>query len=455
MFNGPVLPVSAAEQAKRFWLPPGYRMDVVVAEPHVQEPGQIAFDGNGRMFVAELRGYMQDLEATGQLDPSGVISIHEDKNNDGVYETHGIFVDGLVFPRWVMPFGAHAVLTNESNADEVWKFTDTNLDGKADKKELFATGFGHLTNVELQQSGLTWAMDNWMYSTVNQFRVRWTPNGVLREPTGRNGGQWGLTQDDYGKLWFQAGGSGMPAYFQLPIVYGSFAFPEEFEPGLSTIWGAPILVADFSEGNTRYPDGSLIGATAGAGNDIFRGDRLPKDMVGDYVYGETVGRVVRRLRPVNIEGMTQLRNAYPLSEFIKTTDPLFRPVDMATAPDGTLYITDMYRGVIQELQWNQPGSVQAHADQRALDGEGDPARPDLPCELRRHSARHATAADAEREPRRSSSPISVTRTDGGAIPRSSCSSSSRTSRSSRPSASSPCRPRISSAGFMRSGPWKG
>ena len=356
-FKGPVLPLSAAEQTKRFWLPNGYRMDAVVTEPHVQEPGQIAFDGNGRMLVVELRGYMQDLDATGQLDPTGRISIHEDRDNDGSYETHGVFVDELVLPRWVMPFGVNAVLTNESNADEVWKFTDTNNDGKADKKELFATGFGRLTNVELQQSGLTWGLDNWLYSTVNQFRVRWTPNGILREPTGKNGGQWGLTQDNYGKMWFQAGGSGMPAYFQLPVVYGAFAFPEEFEPGLTTIWGAPVLTGDFAgASNARYPDGSLINATAAAGNDIFRGDRLPKDVVGDYLYGETAGRVIRRLRPVNIEGMTQLRNVYPLSEFVKSTDPLFRPVDVTTAPDGTAYITDMYRGVIEELQWNQPGS---------------------------------------------------------------------------------------------------
>jgi mono/diheme cytochrome c family protein len=332
-------------------------MQAVVTEPDVQEPGQIAFDGNGRMYVVELRGYMQDLDATGQLDPVGRISIHEDTDDDGIYETHGVFVDELVLPRWVMPFGVDSVLTNESNADEVWKFTDTNRDGVADRKELFATGFGRLTNVELQQSGLTWALDNWMYSTVNQFRVRWTPNGLLREPTGKNGGQWGLTQDNYGKLWFQAGGSGMPAYFQLPVVYGAFAFPEEFEPGLTTIWGAPVLVGDFAGAtNARFPDGSLINATAAAGNDIFRGHRLPQDLVGDLLYGETAGRVVRRLRPVNLEGMTQLRSVYPLSEFIKSTDPLFRPVDVTTAPDGTAYVTDMYRGVIEELQWNQPGS---------------------------------------------------------------------------------------------------
>src|SRR5688572_9548656 len=55
----PVLPLPPAEQAKRFWLPPGYRMEPVLSDPIVEDPGQVAFDGNGRMFVVELRGYFQ------------------------------------------------------------------------------------------------------------------------------------------------------------------------------------------------------------------------------------------------------------------------------------------------------------------------------------------------------------------------------------------------------------
>ena len=130
---------------------------------------------------------------------------------------HSVFVDKLVFPRFVMPCGANAVLTMESNADEVWKFTDTNNDGVADKKELFATGFGRLANVEHQQSGLFWAMDNWLYSTVNAFRARWTPDGpIAREPHRRQQRAVGRHQDNYGKVWFQGGASGMPAYFQFP-----------------------------------------------------------------------------------------------------------------------------------------------------------------------------------------------------------------------------------------------
>ena len=118
----------------------------------------------------------------------------------------------------------------------------------------------------------------------------------------------------------------------------------------------------------RMPDGSLARATGSAGNDVYRGDRLPKDLIGDYFYGEVVARIVRRLRPVKSEGLTQLQNVYPFAEFIRSTDPLFRPVDVTTAPDGTMYITDMYRGIIQESQWSGPGTyLRQRIDQYALD----------------------------------------------------------------------------------------
>jgi mono/diheme cytochrome c family protein len=106
------------------------------------------------------------------------------------------------------------------------------------------------------------------------------------------------------------------------------------------------------------PDGSLSNVTGAAGNDVFRGDRLPQDLVGDYIYGEPVGRIIRRVVTEKIEGLSYLQNKYITegSEFIQSTDPLFRPVDMATAPDGTLYIVDMYRGIIQQGEWTKEGS---------------------------------------------------------------------------------------------------
>jgi mono/diheme cytochrome c family protein len=354
----PVVPATPQEQAKRFWLPPGYRMTPVLSDPVIQDPAEIRFDGNGRMYVVELRGYFQTPEGHDLIPPIGRISRHEDRDNDGVYEHHVVFVDKLVFPRFAMPLGADTILTMETNADEVWKYTDTNRDGVADKKDLFTTNFGRAGTMESQPSNLMWAMDNWLYSTVNAFRLRITPGGLLREPTGPNGAQWGVTQDNEGKVFFQHGASGLPGYFQLPVVYGNFAAPDQLEPDLNIVWGAPILIGDIQAGlpGTRMPDGSLIYGTSAAGNEVYRGDRLPKDLIGHYMHGDMVGRLLRRLQPVKTDGLTQLRNYYPRSEFVRSIDPLFRPADNSTGPDGTLYIADMYRGIIEGAEWAKEGT---------------------------------------------------------------------------------------------------
>ncbi len=370
--KSPVLPLYPSEQAKTFLLPEGYKIQPILTEPQIEQPGAIAFDGNGRMFVLELRSYMLTADSDGTLEPVSRISRWEDKDNDGVYETGTVFVDKLIFPRFVLPYGKDCILTMESDADNVYKYTDTNGDGKADKKELFTTKYGRSGNVEHQQAFMYWGMDNWLYSTVNAFRVRETPGGVIREKTGFNRAQWGITHDDDGKLWFQGGASGVPSYFQFPIHYGNFKVENEFAEGFEIPWGAPVKIADMQGGmdEVRQPDGSLNRVTGSSGNDVFRGNRLPKNIQGQYFYGEPVARIVRQINPVVSEGLTTLHNVYQpdQSEFLRSTDPLFRPVDMATAPDGTLYIVDMYHGIIQEGQWAQKGTyLRTKIEQYQLD----------------------------------------------------------------------------------------
>ncbi len=370
--KNPVLPLYPSEEAKQLLLPDGYHIEAVLTEPQIDQPGAIAFDGNGRMFVLELRTYMLTADSDGELNPASRISRWEDKDNDGVYETGTVFVDSLIFPRFVLPYGKDCILTMESDADNVYKYTDTNGDGKADKKEFFTNKYGRSGNVEHQQAFMYWGMDNWLYSTVNAFRVRETPGGVIREKTGFNRAQWGVAQDDDGKLWFQGGASGVPSYFQFPIHYGNFTVENQFAEGFDIPYGAPIKIADLQGGmdEVRAPDGSLNRVTGAAGNDIYRGDRLPDELYGQYFYGEPVARIVRQINPVVSEGLTTLHNVYQdqKSEFLRSTDPLFRPVDMATAPDGTLYVVDMYHGIIQEGQWAQKGTyLRAKIEQYQLD----------------------------------------------------------------------------------------
>ncbi len=370
--KSPVLPLYASEEKERFLLPPGYQIEAVLTEPEIEQPGAIAFDGNGRMFVLELRTYMLTADSDGTLEPVSRISRWEDVDNDGVFEKGTVFVDSLIFPRFVLPYGKDCVLTMESDADNVYRYTDTDGDGKADKKELFTTRFGRSGNVEHQQAFLYWGMDNWLYSTVNAFRVREAPTGVIREKTGYNRAQWGITHDDDGKLWFQGGASGLPSHFQFPVQYGNFEVEGEFAEGFDIPWGSAVHIADMQGGmdEVRQPDGSLNRVTGAAGNDIYRGDRLPKEVYGQYFYGEPVARIVRQVNPVVSGGLTTLHNVFQNqnSEFLRSTDPLFRPVDMTTAPDGTLYITDMYHGIIQEGQWAQKGTyLRSKIEQYQLD----------------------------------------------------------------------------------------
>ena len=147
----------------------------------------------------------------------------------------------------------------------------------------------------------------------------------------------------------------------------------------------------------RLPDGTLNHFTAASGVEIYRGDRLPKDMVGDLFFNEPVGRIVRRAKVVVTDGLTQLRNAYPKSEFVRSTDPLFRPVCIINAPDGTLYLMDMYTGIIQDAQFVGPNSYLRRKVEQYDARQAAQLGPHLAHHLRGHGARSAAAADVQRD----------------------------------------------------------
>jgi mono/diheme cytochrome c family protein len=397
----PYLARGPEEEARSFVLPAGYRMELVAADPDVISPAVIEFDGNGRMYVSELISYMMDAGASREHDPISRISRWESTKGDGVYDKHTVFVDHVVAPRMILPLQDGVILTSETDSDDIVKWTDTNGDGVADKRDVVFTGIGQSgdANIEHQKAGLMWNMDNWIYTTYNPFRIRWTPSGFLREPTGPNGGQWGLASDDDGKPWFvDAGGERGPMNFQYPIHYGAFTpcpstagrggrggaapaparapnpncppgMENGFEKDFAVVWPSPGI-GDMQGGifRTRMPAQNLNHFTATTGPAIFRGDSLPADLQGQLLFTEPVGRLVRRAAVDNIEGLTELRNVYPGAEFLTSADQLFRPVNISNAPDGTLYVADMYHGIIQELQWSGPGSyLRAKIEQYQLD----------------------------------------------------------------------------------------
>lgn len=351
--------LSPEETLKTFQVPDGYKLEVVLSEPDIAEPVACAFDGNGKLYVVEMRTYMQDADATGENEATSRVSLHEDTNGDGKMDKHSVFVENLLLPRMVLPLDDR-VLINETNTLDIYSYRDTNGDGVADEKTLFYEGGERGGNMEHQPSGLIWSMDNWLYTTYNAYRLRVGPDGMaMKESTAPNGGQWGLCQDDEGKPWFvNAGGELGPLNFQQPIVYGQFNVPDQFPVGYREVYplvGIPDVQGG-AEKRSRPDSNTLNHFTATCGQEIFRGDRLPGDLQGDLLFSEPVGRLIRRSNVEVRDGITYLENAHPGSEFIRSTDPNFRVVDMKNGPDGCLYLVDMYRGIIQQGNWTKPGS---------------------------------------------------------------------------------------------------
>ena len=353
----PIPALSPADELKTIELPPGYRLELVLSEPDIKEPTAIAFDGNGRLYVVEMRTYMQDIDGTGGHAPTSRISRHESTKRDGKFDRHTVYLDNLLLPRMVQPLDDR-VLVGLTDSNDITVHRDTNGDGVADEKLPFYEGGPRGGNMEHQPSGLLWAMDNWLYTTYNAYRLRWTGTNALKEPTAANGGQWGLTQDDHGKPWWSSGGGEKGLWhFQTHVLYGAIDVPEQQAADFRVVY--PLVgLADVQGGKNRFrpEDKTLNHFTATCGQEVFRGDRLPPDMRGNAFIPEPVGRLIRRAKVEVKDGITCISNPYPNSEFIRSRDANFRPVNMMTGPDGCLYIVDMYRGIIQEGNWTRPGS---------------------------------------------------------------------------------------------------
>lgn len=350
------LGVPALEAAKQFELPPGYSLQVVLSEPDIAEPVMIAFDGNGRMYVAEMRTYMNNPDGHGQMEPRSRVSRHEDTDGDGVFDKHTVFADNVLLPRTLLTLDDRVII-GETNTLDLFVYRDTDGDGVADEKKLWFEGGPRGGNLEHQPNGLLWALDNGIYSTYNGYRLRLRNDVVSKEAIPTNQGQWGITQDDFGKVWFvNAGQEEGPVHYQQHILYGRFSIEGEQQPDFTAVW--PLGPTPDIQGGTFQlrSDLTLNHFTATCGQDIFRGDRLPPDIRGDLIFAEPAGRIVRRAKVTMTDGVTHLANVYDHSELIRTKDRLFRPVNTITAPDGTLYLVDMYRGVVQESAWTRPGS---------------------------------------------------------------------------------------------------
>ncbi len=354
--ESPVL--SPADALKTFYMPPGYHLELVASEPLVHDPTVIDWDLAGRLWVVEMTGFVRDLQTKEpNLDPIGTVAVIEDTNHDGVMDKRTVFADGLILPRAVKVLD-QGVLVGEPGS--LWLMRDTNGDLKADTKELVTHAYGRLEgSVEGNANSLLWGLDNWIHTSEAEVYLRVKDGKVDAQPT-LSRGEWGATQDDLGRIYRNTNESALHVDF-VPTAYyarnpallrtrGSYETLEDDNNGLNTVWPVrpnPGTNRAYQAGIDR-PDGTLAKFTAVCAPMVYRGDRLPRELYGNAFVADPAANLVSRIVLTDDGTTLRARKAYDNAEFLASTDERFRPVFISNAPDGALYIVDMYRGIIQD-----------------------------------------------------------------------------------------------------------
>jgi putative membrane-bound dehydrogenase-like protein len=393
-----VLPKTPAESLKALRVHSGFRVELVAAEPLLASPVALDFDEDGRLYVVEYPEYNQ--YASKQPQGHGRVRLLEDTHGDGVYDKSTIFLDNLDSPTAVCCYDGGVFV---GAAPNILYAKDTDGDGKADVRRVVYTGFARDASGDAMFNSFRWLLDNrihvqtsWSGGAVRH--VARSPDRATEKPVSvrgqlfvfdprtekfevtSGGGQHGLSMDDWGRLFVCTNSQPVQQimydgrylarnpYLEAPAAavsigpggYTSKVFrisPNEPWRVLRTrMRTTGVALPNTSEG--AEPSGYF---TSASGVTVYRGDAWPAEYRGDVFVGEVANNLLYHAHLVpNGVGLSALR-ADRNVEFLASTDIWSRPVQMANGPDGTLYVVDMYRNLIEGAAFLPPAIVK-HLD---------------------------------------------------------------------------------------------
>jgi hypothetical protein len=201
-----------------FVLEDGFRVELVASEPLVEDPVALAFDPEGRMWGVEMRGFMPTIDGKGEDAPFGRVMVLEDRDGDGRVDRRTVFLDGLVLPRALALVQGGALV---AHGGQLWFAADRNGDLAADGQVLVDPDYAQKgESPEHQANGLLRALDNWIYNAKSTMRYRlhagrWSQDRVEFR------GQWGLSQDDWGRLVYNYNWDHLRGDLVPPLVNGA------------------------------------------------------------------------------------------------------------------------------------------------------------------------------------------------------------------------------------------
>ena len=342
-------------KGEQYEIESGFNLEIVASEPLIESPVEIEFDDKGRIWVVELNGFMQDINASTEDLPIGKIKILEDLNNDGIYDHSKIFIDSLVLPRAIALVYNGLLYAEPPN---LW-FVDIEND-KPINKTLIDSLYTVGKNAEHQSNGLMMHLDNWIYNARSSSRYQ-RKDGVWQKEKTTFRGQWGITKDNFGRLYYNVNSIQLIGDLVLPNV---FIKNQYYEP-------KTILNQVLTENQRVYPiqptavnrgyvkgvldkDSLLINTSSACGPLIYRGYSFSQAYYENSFVCIPEANLIKRHVLDFSELKTKATQAVSQQEFLVSLDESFRPVNLNNAPDGNLYIVDMHQGVIQDKVFMSP-----------------------------------------------------------------------------------------------------
>ena len=317
-----------------------------------------------------------------------------------------------------------------------WLMRDTNGDLKMDTKESVTDLYGRReARVEQNANDFFWAMDNWMHTADGDISLR-LKDGKFEVRRTLTRGEWGVTQDDAGRIYRNTNESSVHVDY-VPTPYFTR------NPALVRARAAATRrcatrrtrsIRSGRCGRIRAPIARISSASiVPTARSRIHGGLRAADLSRRSSAGRALRQHVRRRagrqprEPDRHRGRRQdaarRGKAYERGEFLASTDERFRPVYLSNAPDGTLYIVDMYRGVIQQRA-DITEYLRDHIIKRKLEQPTGWDGSTASCTRPRSAIRRRRRRSCRR---RSWSSACRIRTAGGATRRSGCSSSAATS----------------------------
>jgi putative membrane-bound dehydrogenase-like protein len=377
-FLKPLPPKTPKEALQSFETVDGFRMELVASEPLVASPVAAAFDENGNLYVAEMRDY--PFRPKPGQKPLGTVRLLRDTDGDGRFDEADVFADELLWAAGIAPWKGGVFV---AAPPDIWYLKDTNGDHKADVRRKVFTGFG-TQNQQGMLNNLTYGLDHKVYGSTSSngglIRPGDKPDAPGISVRGRDFRfdpatekletitgtlQFGNTFDDWG-IRFLCSESQPLLQPVLPQHYLARNPYLAVPTAIQNIAGGSVPIFRISpierwrqiRSSRRIAhnerSASSAGAShhvvdAGAGVTVYRGGAYPERYYGTIFLGDAQNNLIHH-RALTADGPTfQSRRVEERTEFVRSSDNWFRPVNLLNAPDGTLYVLDMSREILESI----------------------------------------------------------------------------------------------------------